>query len=215
MFFFSLKVKKYCESSFYECVMYLQEKINKAILSRHLDSLTLTKDNNWSIDKDLDYIKAADVECVKLLGLDESSFTLFANPIQKFQWMISALYYMCFYTMKEIQYLKFFHDSCDNYGSCLDWNFGLHNNDIRGNDNVPFSCATYSFCPDPCCPLKHLRESESCFLYSPCLRTSGSEKNCQFLRENNNYFDSLILNNWNVSCSCEQSGFRWDSKSGN
>jgi hypothetical protein len=54
---------------------------------------------------------------------------------------------MCWFTMREEPSLATLGEPCDNFAKCLDPDFGDSNEDPRANDSLPFSCATYSFCP--------------------------------------------------------------------
>ncbi|KAK6643746.1 hypothetical protein RUM43_000009 [Polyplax serrata] len=208
------EVKKNCESSFVECIKYLQETVSRTILPRQLDSLTVTKLNGWSFTEDEEDVERANKECFSLLEQDDKSFAQFSDPVQKFEWLASASYYTCMYTLMETNHLKFFTDDCDNFASCIPWDLGPHNKDIRSDNLNPFACALYSFCPDPCCPLKHLRNPSDCFSLSPCSGSTGSDRNCWIPLKKNLNFESLVLNEWNVSCSCDGVGTRWDSVSG-
>lgn len=194
---------------------YLQEKVIQTPLPRHLDSLTITKTNGWSFITDENLIRDANNECLILLKEEEKNFVPFYGPLQKFQWLTSANYYMCFYTMKGINYLKFFAEDCDNFASCIELEFGENNGDPRGNNNFPFACAIYSFCPDPCCPLKHMKSTADCVSVGPCSKTSKTDQSCSFKNSENTDFNSIILNRWNITCPCNEFGTRWESKSGN
>lgn len=197
-----------------DCVKYLQEQVSQTILPRHLDSLTIMKQNGWTFSNDEGSIKAANDKCLALLETDENSFGVFYGPLQKFQWLTSASYYMCLYTMKEVSYLKVFAEDCDNFASCIQPDVGPNNGDFRGDNAQPFACALYSFCPDPCCPHKYLRDSSMCVDASPCSMSFGTDQRCLLTKENNVHIESLMLNHWNVSCYCDRVGLRWDSKSG-
>ena len=59
----------------------------------------------------------------------------------------SASYYMCWHTMNEVPSLAALGEPCDNFANCLDPEFGASNRDPRADDETPFQCATYSFCP--------------------------------------------------------------------
>lgn len=88
---------------------------------------------------------------------------------ERFQWRTSVSYYMCWYTMMGVQELANFGESCDNFANCLD-EYGPSNKDPRADDAKPFACALYSFCPDHCCPMKHIWHMRDCFQskQNPC-----------------------------------------------
>ncbi|KAL0270738.1 UNVERIFIED_CONTAM: hypothetical protein PYX00_008041 [Menopon gallinae] len=205
------EVAKNCQDSFITCLMYLQAKISRTVLPRHLDSLTVIKHNGWTMEKDKDLIKATDDACQQLRIRDEETFNEFESPIKKFQWLESASYYMCWYTMREERHLALFIDDCDNHANCLDWSTGPSNLDYRAGKDRPFACAAYSFCPDPCCPEKLMTSIVDCQYVSPC---GANNYVCEMSRSANVDLDSIILNYWNVSCHCEVPGTRWDSRSG-
>jgi len=93
-------------------------------------------------------------------------FVLFS---ERFQWRTTVSYYMCWYTMLGVPDLASFDDSCDNHANCLD-EYNIHNMDPRADDTKPFACALYSFCPDHCCPMKHIWYMKDCFQseQNPC-----------------------------------------------
>ncbi|KMQ98439.1 hypothetical protein RF55_1196 [Lasius niger] len=68
---------------------------------------------------------------------------------------------MCWYTMSVPDFATF-GEPCDNHANCLD-EYGIHNKDPRADDTKPYACALYSFCPDHCCPMKHIRYMKDCF----------------------------------------------------
>lgn len=80
---------------------------------------------------------------------------------------------MCWYTMLEIPQLGIFGESCDNHANCLDI-YGVNNKDPRADDSRPFSCAMYSFCPDHCCPMKHIWYMSECFQSNDSLCYRGT-----------------------------------------
>jgi hypothetical protein len=49
--------------------------------------------------------------------------------------------------MNEVPSLAALGEPCDNFANCLDPDFGASNGDPRADDEKPFQCATYSFCP--------------------------------------------------------------------
>lgn len=117
--------------------------------------------------------------CVSCLG-----------PLERFQWRVTASYFMCWYTMKLTPELKQLSDHCDNFAYCLDEIYGEHNRDIRADDSQPFLCALYSFCPDPCCPTKHVTGMEECWdsNENPCHGNAAGDRQCSVSLANNREF---------------------------
>jgi len=69
---------------------------------------------------------------------------------------------MCWYTMLGVPDLATFGEPCDNHANCLD-EYDVHNKDPRADDTKPYACALYSFCPDHCCPMKHIWYMKDCY----------------------------------------------------
>lgn len=129
-----------------------------------------------------------------------NSIKLSSGPLERFQWRVTASYYMCWYTMKSEPSLKHLSDKCDNFADCLDPQFGANNKDDRANDAIPYSCALYSFCPDPCCPIKHLTRPENCWNMpeNPCFQDNPSgQRECAMDRSQNTDFRYL------TKCGCD------------
>lgn len=119
--------------------------------------------------------------------------------------------------MNEVRDLVHLNESCDNFSYCLDTSMKAHNYDIRALDSNPFACAMYSFCPDPCCPRKHLTDEKSCLENpdNPCFESNPSgQRECVVKRQENRVLADIILNRWNVTCRCPKAGFVWDSRYG-
>lgn len=119
--------------------------------------------------------------------------------------------------MNEVSDLRHLNENCDNFASCLDVHMLPHNYDVRATDDVPFLCAMYSFCPDPCCPRQHLGNATDCLdiQENPCFETNpAGQRECIVKRPENRYFRDIILNRWNVTCHCPWTGFVWDSRYG-
>nr|CAH7744967.1 unnamed protein product [Callosobruchus chinensis] len=114
----------------------------------------------------------------------------FEGPLERFQWRVTASYYMCLYTMLQTTELRRLHEpTCDNLANCLD---GCDNRDSRADDKKPFACAIYSFCPDPCCSNKVLSKPEDCWNNpdNPCSRENepGSHRKCSIVLDRNTDF---------------------------
>ncbi|PNF29296.1 hypothetical protein B7P43_G08946 [Cryptotermes secundus] len=189
-------------------------KVLEATFRRNVDTLTVSRENNWSRPNNTKQIEEADKECQRLRKLDWVTGEPFVGPLERFQWRTSASYYMCMFTMREEPSLAAFGELCDNFANCLDPDFGDSNGDPRADDRLPFQCATYSFCPDTCCPRKHYSNLEECWHddNNPCHEEASSQ--CSFDRLSNTDFVSIALNRWNVSCICDEVGYKWDSRFG-
>ncbi|GFG30554.1 hypothetical protein Cfor_10837, partial [Coptotermes formosanus] len=192
-------------------------KVLEAQLRRNVDTATISWKNKWRLPNNTQQIEQADRECQRLRRLDWVSAQPFMGPLERFQWRTSASYYMCWYTMNEERSLAALGQPCDNFANCLDPQFGASNGDPRADDDTPFRCATYSFCPDPCCPRKHYGRLQECRHAedNPCYAAAPSRhRECEFNRSDNRDFVSIALNRWNVSCACQHEGYEWDSRFG-
>lgn len=89
--------------------------------------------------------------------------------LERFQWRTTVSYYMCWYTMLGVPELSIFGEPCGNHADCQ-MEYGGHNHDARADDTEPYACALYSFCPDHCCPMKHVRHMIDCYQseLNPC-----------------------------------------------
>ncbi|KAK2580909.1 hypothetical protein KPH14_005978 [Odynerus spinipes] len=163
------EVRKHCEASFVECLKYLGRIIKLTGLRREDDTVTIMKEQKWSLANNNEQVLAAQKECEAAQKHDNLTMHPFQGPIERFQWRTSVSYYMCWYTMMGVQELANFGESCDNFANCLD-EYGPNNKDPRADDAKPFACALYSFCPDPCCPMKHIWHMNDCFRskLNPC-----------------------------------------------
>ncbi|KAK5649194.1 hypothetical protein RI129_000223 [Pyrocoelia pectoralis] len=211
------EVHKFCEPSFMSCVEYLNRQIKQTGLKRLDDTSIVIQEQQWNYNEHSTQINAVESDCRKMWEIDDVRADPFQGPIERYQWRTTASYYMCWYTMNGVPDLIRIKEKCDNFANCLDPNFGVHNKDQRANDNLPYLCALYSFCPDPCCPLKHLHNFElcwenpenPCFLYNP-----AGHRQCSVNRSQNTDFRDIVLNRWNVTCQCSHSGYEWNSKYG-
>ncbi|XP_077284419.1 uncharacterized protein LOC143909969 [Arctopsyche grandis] len=205
------EVRKHCSKNFRHCISYLHDQIDNLPLDRLEDTSTVLNRNPSEI------IELVEKKCKKNLKKEIEDVTQFEDHQDRYQWVITAMYYMCWYTMKEEEMLKHLNERCDNFAACLDKDFGFRNNDPRADDELPFNCASYSFCPDPCCPSKHLKSKEECLKddSNPCyIEGSHHESSCSLKKYRNTNFESIIANEWNVSCKCRESGFKWNSQFG-
>ncbi|XP_044017201.1 protein kinase C-binding protein NELL2-like, partial [Aphidius gifuensis] len=210
------EVHKYCDDGFIKCLKYLDNTIRSTSLRRVDDTITVIKDNHWNISNNNAEIIAIQTECQTAQQRDNLTFVPFQGPIERFQWRTSASYYMCWYTMLEISELSRFGESCDNHANCLDV-YGVNNKDPRADDSKPFACALYSFCPDHCCPMKHIWYLRECFqnINNPCYEINQpGHRKCTLNHQNNQNFNALMSNQLNVSCDCHTKGYEWSSKFG-
>nr|CAI5852883.1 unnamed protein product [Callosobruchus analis] len=158
------EVAMYCEPSFHECIEYLWKKNHSAQIS------------------------IVDEECKKMRRIDDVVADPFEGPLERFQWRVTASYYMCMYTMLRTTELRQLHEAtCDNPANCLE---GCDSRDP-------------SFCPDPCCSNKVLSKPEECWNNpdNPCSRENepGSHRKCSIALDRNTDF------------RCPQSGTEWSS----
>lgn len=211
------EVHKHCEPSFLSCVEYLKNKIKNTGLKREDDTSIVIHEQEWNKVNNSEQISTVEAECRKLKKIDKERADPFEGPIERFQWRTTASYYMCWYTMNEVPNLIKLNENCYNFANCLDPNFGSDNKDPRGDDNVPFRCALYSFCPDPCCARKHTKNLNECWEEdtNPCLKSNPPDhRECTLNRTQNTDFNDIVLNHWNVTCHCPERGFIWDSRYG-
>ncbi|KAK9875281.1 hypothetical protein WA026_007672 [Henosepilachna vigintioctopunctata] len=184
-------------------------------LKRNDDTNVIIEDQKWFFGNFSEQIGQTDIECQKMWRVGEERADPFEGPIERFQWRVTASYFLCWYTMKGTTELRRLNEtSCDNHANCLQTYFGPHNGDIRADDSVPFNCARYSFCPDPCCPIHHMRSYSECWNspVNPCFEENApGNQQCSFNMSSNTEFQDIILNRWNVSCKCPKSGYRWSS----
>lgn len=210
------KVYKNCYKDFYQCVKYLYSVTETAPFTRRDDIITtLNKKENMSKIP----IAELDNDCKKALLYSEKTGLPFDEPKEKFRWRTSASYFMCWYTMLGIPALSMLGESCDNFANCLDPTFGYRNHDPRSDDKFSFACALYSFCPDPCCPLKHVKTASQCYdtKRNPCFTENAQSsevkyRQCRFDRKDNQNLEGIIANKWNISCHCKEKGFEWKSQ---
>lgn len=211
-----LKVFENCKDNFYKCIIYLHSVIETSPITRSDDIITILNKNSTSLNDST--IKILNDECMNAISNSEKSGLPFDGPIDKFQWRTSAAYYMCWYTMLGTPALALLAEPCDNFAQCLDPQYGYKNKDPRANDSIPYACALYSFCPDPCCPMKYIDNYEACYEndLNPCFTENVNNdvlrKTCSISKTNNIDFSNIILNRWNTSCHCNDIGFTWESE---
>lgn len=213
---FHWDVFSHCKENFSTCLRFIYETSVDSYLQYSTDSAIIIKKQNWTRDKDQQHIETVDQECKKLVELDKRTMQPFKGPLERFQWRTTASYYLCHYTMLEVEELKHFKERCDDYAQCTWDDFVFSNGDYRADDRIPFQCAKYSFCPDPCCQSNRLlsiaTEQEQC-QKNPCVNLQN--KSCNLDPQRNQNFVAMIYNEWNVSCVCDQpSGYQWKSRYG-
>lgn len=87
----------------------------------------------------------------------EVEYEPFKNKLEKFQYRSTASYFMCYYTLRRSTILqKLNSGSCQYNRGSFDLEAGKFTYDIpsldhRAVNDMNFSCALLSFCPDVCC----------------------------------------------------------------
>ncbi|KAJ8966943.1 hypothetical protein NQ314_003206, partial [Rhamnusium bicolor] len=173
------------------CIDYLRKRIRYTSLKRVDDTAVVMQEQHWSFTNNTNQIYQIDEECKKLRNIGNTAAVPFEGPLERFQWRVTASYYMCWYTMKQIPEMEHLAESCDNFADCLDSNLGPNNQDQRAKDGHSYSCALYSFCPDPCCPNKHLTRLENCWNTpdNPCFQSNPhGQRECAVNRSLNTDF---------------------------
>ncbi|XP_055894809.1 fibulin-2-like isoform X3 [Biomphalaria glabrata] len=144
----------------------------------------------------------------------------FATPLELFQYRASAAYFLCWFTMQRSEYLM-------NYMSgsnCLQDLEKVKEKEVADKDVVdfrhdsiqnPFLCAEIQFCPNYC---YGRRSGGSVPSQLALIKDSGNpckhlkDPTCTILPNENTDFDGLQRNMFNISCSCQRSGFIWSSR---
>ncbi|CAD1476241.1 unnamed protein product, partial [Heterotrigona itama] len=203
------EVRRYCDASFVECLKYLETIIKSTALKREDDTVTIMKEQKWNLTDNAKQIQAAQKDCQAAQRRDDLTMSPFQGPIGN--------YYMCWYTMLGVPELSIFGESCDNYANCQIESSGTGNGDPRADDTVPYACALYSFCPDHCCPMKHIQDMTDCHQSqdNPCHAGNPPEhRECSLNRQENQDLLSLLANQINISCECRDPGYEWSSRYG-
>jgi hypothetical protein len=65
------------------------QKVLEATLRRNVDTLTVSRENNWRRPNNTEQIEQADRECQRLRKLDWVAAEPFAGPLERFQWRVS------------------------------------------------------------------------------------------------------------------------------
>ena len=197
-------VSKACESSAMACVT---EVLTKARLSGSLQHIMKSKENL-------------------------PTFAPFKNNYEEFKYRLTAMYYLCWHTHLEDEFLKFDtgRQSCLSYLNAVDEisakkRFKLVEDETPAIEDIrdeefktdPFTCARLWFCPDPCYGKKdkgHFKKRNFKVKGNPCLKLKNSE--CKWKRNGNRNFNDLIRNRFNVTCDCssDRKGFHWNSRFG-
>ncbi|XP_043511779.1 uncharacterized protein LOC122529581 [Frieseomelitta varia] len=211
------EVRRYCDASFVECLKYLETIIKSTALKREDDTVTIVKEQKWNLADNAKQIQAAQKDCQAAQRRDDLTMPPFQGPIERFQWRTTVSYYMCWYTMLGVPELSIFGESCDNYANCQVESPGAGNEDSRADDTIPYACALYSFCPDHCCPMKHIRDMTDCHQSqdNPCYAGNPPEhRACSLNRQENQDLLGLLANQINISCECREPGYEWSSRFG-
>lgn len=91
--------------------------------------------------------------------LQSVAYEPLANALKMFQYRTTSSYFMCYFALQGAKHLAHFGTKWCNQrdvminiqGSIGDMLTYKLAEDFRNLDEVPFSCAFYSFCPDVCC----------------------------------------------------------------
>ncbi|XP_075210224.1 uncharacterized protein LOC142317549 [Lycorma delicatula] len=94
------EVNKYCVKGFLKCLKYIGKKIKESDLQRRQDTKNIMNENKWRFPENFNAINVADVECERLLQADYKNPVPFQSPLERFDWTITASYYMCWFTMQ-------------------------------------------------------------------------------------------------------------------
>ncbi|XP_020723676.2 uncharacterized protein LOC100650386 [Bombus terrestris] len=210
------EVRRHCEVSFVECLKYIESIVKLTALKREDDIVTIMREQKWNLANNAKQIQAAQKDCLASQRRDDLTMPPFQGPIERFQWRTTVSYYMCWYTMLGVPELSIFGESCDNHANCrVESDSG--NEDPRTDDAIPYACALYSFCPDHCCPMKHIRDMTDCHQSrdNPCYAGNPpAHRECTLNRQENRDFPSLVANRINISCECPDPGYEWSSRFG-
>ncbi|CAG5116561.1 unnamed protein product [Candidula unifasciata] len=157
--------------------------------------------------------------CIEFLaGIKQDIFN--KTDLERFQMRTTATYYMCWYTMKGEEPLKNFMER----RNCLE---GINNvpdaaavdyriTDYRADSSSdPLLCAAILFCPDPC----YGRETSGSVQSSSALSNDPGnpcrhfkDRTCKWDFSDNDDFLDLQKNKFNITCKCDQTGFRFNSR---
>ncbi|XP_071522295.1 uncharacterized protein [Panulirus ornatus] len=151
------KVARHCAKSFISCVSYLSKVSRQIRLSSRYDKQTRVKGEEQGLCDErgrfrifCEYTHTEGGEFYREIYDFNEVVTLLANEslvdkYRRFSQLMTAQHYMCWYTMHQVAYLQDM-IQCDSTttGGKPDWDF-------RADPSVPFGCALYSFCPNPCC----------------------------------------------------------------
>ncbi|ELU12055.1 hypothetical protein CAPTEDRAFT_188139 [Capitella teleta] len=116
-------------------------------------------------------------------------FKDFPSFYDQFVYRTTASYYLCWFTIQQMEELRKFHTPCGLPGVFPD---------DRSRDRKPFDCALYSFCPDFCYD-------------NPCKGTGDGS--CRMDAIYNRDFSALAWSDFNYTCDCESIGvgLRWST----
>ena len=211
-----------CWQSLYQCLWYLNTVTRQTYTARRFDPLaqlqvsfnepaTVANVARWRAENRTRFrllLSAHTWRCVQLHRAQSEQSVPFGSLVERFRWMTTASYFMCWYTMHQMPELAYFAERCDNYADCMQTpeSTDVGNKDPRVHaTDTPFACALYSFCPEVCCPLRAVRSLEQCTdsPLNPCMPDNRpGERDCKFDAAANRHFDALITNYLNVSCRC-------------
>ncbi|KAF0313991.1 Fibulin-1 [Amphibalanus amphitrite] len=215
-------VSDQCWQSLYQCLWYLNTVTKQTYTARRFDPLaqlqrtfkepaTVANVARWRAENGTRFqrlLTSHTWRCAQLHKTQTEQPDPFRSLVERFRWMTTASYFMCWYTMHQMPELAYFAERCDNYADCMQTpdSTEVGNQDPRVHStDTPFACALYSFCPEVCCPLRTVRSLEQCTKspLNPCMPDNRpGERDCKFDAAANRHFDALITNYLNVSCRC-------------
>lgn len=76
--------RRYCDASFVECLKYLETIIKSTALKREDDTVTIMKEQKWSLADNAEQIQAAQKDCQAAQRRDDLTMSPFQGPIGKY-----------------------------------------------------------------------------------------------------------------------------------
>ncbi|CDW52888.1 EGF CA domain containing protein [Trichuris trichiura] len=152
----------------------------------------------------------------------------FNDMEEYFRFGMTASYFMCWMTLLQLPLLRYLPYCSFDHKWFIGFTKGFHvhvknyfNTSVKLDDNdfgmdyldeVPFRCALFSFCPDPCCNRTQLVQP-SCDYDEKNICHKQRLTGCQLSLTYNENFNDLIKNRLNVSCKCRKAGMRYNPDS--
>ncbi|KAL7640349.1 UNVERIFIED_CONTAM: hypothetical protein RMT77_008620 [Armadillidium vulgare] len=208
----------FCKKSFISCLYEIDRVINRSIINLQFDAPTLklvgkkfcsnTDDGKFfCVKKEKVNHKLSLTSYCEDKYLEEG---LVWPDADKYRFVVTAMYFMCWYTFHHIPYLANL-VQCDSRYNCehpLE-----QDGDLRAMHDHPFSCALHSFCPDPCCRLPFKRDKSTCesLPSNPCrMNSNANQRKCSIDVNNNKDFNRLRRNEMNITCVCQHRGEKYN-----